>query len=284
LPPTEPDAKKDDMTSPASDRYTHGHHASVVGQHARRTAERDAGYLLSRLRPGMRLLDIGCGPGTITTGLARAVAPAEVVGIDVAPAVIEEAARHLAESGVTNARFEVASVYALPYDDASFDVVHAHQVLQHLAKPADAAREAFRVLKPGGLLAVRDADYATMQAWPRLPEIDRWLEVYHAVATRNGADADAGRRLPAWLREAGFEAVETTGDAIVFAEPDAVRNWGLSWAERILRSSLAEQAVEYGIASRADLEAISTGWRRWADSPDALFMYTNIQSIGVKPA
>jgi SAM-dependent methyltransferase len=272
------------MADPASDRYTHGHHPSVVGQHARRTAERDAAYLLPRLRPGMRLLDIGCGPGTITTGLARAVSPGEVVGIDVAPAVIEEAARHLAESGVTNARFEVASVYALPYDDASFDVVHAHQVLQHLAKPADAASEALRVLKPGGLLAVRDADYATMQAWPRLPEIDRWLEVYHAVATRNGADADAGRRLPAWLHEAGFEEVETTGEAVVFADPASVSNWGLSWADRVLHSSMAEQAVEYGIASRADLESISAGWRRWVESPDALFMYTNIQCVGVKPA
>jgi SAM-dependent methyltransferase len=216
--------------------------------------------------------------------VAPAPSPPEVVGIDVVPEVIEEAARHLAESGVTNARFEVASVYELPYEDASFDVVHAHQVLQHLARPAAAAREAFRVLKPGGILAVRDADYATMQAWPRLPEIDRWLEVYHAVAKHNGAEADAGRQLPAWLHEAGFEEVETTGDAMVFADPASVSNWGLSWADRVLQSSMAEHAVEYGIASRTDLEAISAGWRRWVESPDALFMYTNIQSVGVKPA
>ncbi len=133
-------------TAPDStaDRYTHGHHASVVGQHARRTAERDAAYLLPHLRPGIRLLDIGCGPGTITTGLARAVAPGEVVGIDLVPEVIESAREHLAETGLTNARFEAASVYELPYEDASFDAAHAHQVLQHLARPVDAAKEALR--------------------------------------------------------------------------------------------------------------------------------------------
>src|SRR5215207_5702392 len=100
------------MTTDA-DRYTHGHHASVVGQHARRTAERDAAYLLPRLTPGMRLLDIGCGPGTITTGLARAVAPGETIGIDVGAGVIEQANQHLAETGLEGVRFEVGSVYEL---------------------------------------------------------------------------------------------------------------------------------------------------------------------------
>ncbi|MCK9487304.1 MAG: methyltransferase domain-containing protein [Dehalococcoidia bacterium] len=272
----------DSVPAPDSERYTHGHHASVVGQHARRTAEREAAYLLPHLQPGMRLLDIGCGPGTITTGLARAVAPAAVTGIDLVPEVVETARQHLAETGLANVRFEAASVYDLPYEDASFEAAHAHQVLQHLAHPVAAAREAHRVLTPGGILGVRDADYATMQAWPRPPEIDRWLEVYHAVATRNGADADAGRRLPSWLSEAGFVDLEVSGSVVVFHEPGDVRNWGYSWSERIVQSALAEQAVEYDIATPADLQAIAAGWRRWADSPDALFMYVNIEVIGRK--
>ncbi|MEX1022523.1 MAG: methyltransferase domain-containing protein [Dehalococcoidia bacterium] len=272
------------MTDTPSDTYTHGHHASVVGQHARRTAEREAAYLLPRLHAGMRLLDIGCGPGTITTGLARAVAPGEAVGIEVAPEVLVQAREHAAAEGVANVRFEEASVYALPYEDASFDVAHAHQVLQHLAQPVAALRETRRVLRPGGIVAVRDADYQTMVAWPREPEIDHWRDVYHAVAARNGAEADAGRRLPGWLREAGFEDIVTTGTAVVFADPESVRNWGASWAERILHSSIAEQAVEYGLATRADLEAIARGWRRWAASEDAVFMYTNVECVGVRGA
>lgn len=256
----------------------------MVGQHARRTAERDAAYLLPYLRSGMRVIDIGCGPGTITTGLARAVAPGEVVGVDVAPEVLATARAHAAEVGAANVRFEEASVYALPYPDGAFDAAHAHQVLQHLAAPEAAAREALRVLRPGGVFGVRDADYATMQAWPREPLLDRWLDLYHAVATRNGADADAGRRLAAWLRAAGFVDLRVTATAMVFAEPEAARNWGNSWSERIVASSLADQAVEYGLASREELQAIAEAWRRWADHPDAFFMYVNVECVGVRPA
>lgn len=271
------------MAEPSSDRYTHGHHASVVGQHARRTAENDAAYLLPRLRPGMRLLDIGCGPGTITTGLARAIAPGEAIGIDVVPAVIEQARAHLATTGTTNLRFDTGSVYELAFADESFDVAHAHQVLQHLARPVQAARETLRVLKPGGLFAVRDADYATMQAWPRLPELDRWLRVYHAVAAKNGADCDAGRRLPSWLREAGFGEMQVSATTVLFTEPAGIQNWGYSWADRVTQSSLAEQAQEYGIATMAELREISAGWRKWADSSDAFFMYVNVEVVAEKP-
>ena len=273
------------MTSeqPAADRYTHGHHTSVVSRHARRTAEREAAYLLPRLVPGMRLLDVGCGPGTITTGLACAVAPGEVVGIDVSEDVIESARTHAAEVGATNARFETANVYQLPYEDASFDVAHAHQVLQHLAEPVDALREMRRVLRPGGLVAVRDADYATMTASPPSPSIDRWLEVYHAIARRNGAEPDAGRRLRAWASEAGFVDLELTGVVELMAEPADAADWGRSWAERALHSNFRPQAIEYGIATEVDIEAIARGWREWADSPEAFFMFVHIECIGRAP-
>ena len=269
------------IEQPTREAYTHGHHPSVVGQHARRTAELDADYLLARLRPGLRLLDVGCGPGSITVGLARAVAPGETVGVDVAPAIIEEA-RALAE-GTPNLRFEAADGYALPFEAASFDVVHAHQVLQHLARPADALREWRRVLRPRGLLAVRDADYGTMSPSPRSPELDRFFEVYHAVAARNGADADAGRRLAAWATEAGFVDLEVGAAVKVFATRADIENWGYSWADRTAHSSLAEQAVTYGIASRAEIEELSAAWRRWADAPDAFFMYVNVHVLGRAP-
>lgn len=266
-----------------ADRYTHGHHASVVSRHALRTAEREAAYLLPRLRPGMRLLDVGCGPGTISSGLARAVAPGEVVGIDVSADVIDSARAHVAEAGVTNARFETANVYDLPYQAASFDVAHAHQVMQHLADPVGALTEMRRVLRPGGLVAVRDADYATMSAWPRAASIDRWLEVYHAVAARNGADPDAGRRLRSWVHAAGFVDVEVTAVVELFAEPAEASDWGRSWAERALHSNFRPQAIEYGVATAEEIQAIARGWQEWAESPEAFFMFVQIQCIGRTP-
>src|SRR5665811_2195218 len=114
-----------------TDVYTHGHHESVLRSHSWRTAANSAAYLLPHLRPGQRLLDVGCGPGTITTGLAERVSPGEVVAIDIVPEVLEQARAHAAERGV-QVTFETGDVYALGFDDGVLDVVHAHQVLQHL--------------------------------------------------------------------------------------------------------------------------------------------------------
>lgn len=271
------------MPDAAADRYTHGHHPSVVAQHARRTAEADAAYLLPRLRPGMRLLDVGCGPGSITLGLARAVDPGGVVGVDLEPSIVEQARQGALEAGLEQLRFEPADAYALPFEAGSFDVVHAHQVLQHLARPVEALREWRRTLRSGGLVAVRDADYGTMTHWPPSPRLDHFFELYAEVTGRNGADANAGRRLVAWATEAGFIDLEVTASTVVFATPEAVGNWGLSWAERAGHSSVATQAVEYGLATAGDLERIAEGWRDWASERDAFFMYVNVEVLGRAP-
>jgi ubiquinone/menaquinone biosynthesis C-methylase UbiE len=230
----------------------------------------------------MRLLDAGCGPGTITAGLARAVAPGAVVGIDVVESVLASARDSLAAGGLANCSFEAGDIYALRWADASFEAAHAHQVLQHLSRPVDALRELRRVLAPGGLLGARDADYATMIAYPDLPAINRWRELYHAIARANGAEADAGRRLPAWLRAAGFERVETTATAVLFTDPAEIENWGHSWAERVLHSNFGSQALEYGLSNSEELAELAAGWREWAASPGALFLYVNIECLAWK--
>ena len=255
------------------DTYTHGHHDSVLRAHRRRTAENSARYLLPSLRPGLTLLDVGCGPGTITVDLARLVAPGRVVGLDREEGVLGEA-RALA-AAVGNVELVAGDVYALDFPDASFDVVHAHQVLQHLTDPVAALAEMRRVCKPGGLVAARDADYAAMTWHPADPALDRWLDLYHAVARANGAEPDAARRLLAWAHAAGFTEVTPSADAWCWATPEE-RGWCAStWGERATRSALAEQALAYGLATRAALEAIAAGFRRWAASDDAWWAVLN---------
>src|SRR3954469_8993274 len=174
--------------------YTHGHGDEVLRAYRRRTAENSAGYLLAALRPGLDLLDVGCGPGSITVDLAARVAPGRVLGVDVASAPLEQA-RGLAARAGGQAEFRVGDVYALEADDDSFDVVHAHQVLQHLTDPVAALREMARVGRPGGRSAVRAVDYGPFVTYPADEGLARWLDVYPAVARRNGAEPDAGRRL-----------------------------------------------------------------------------------------
>jgi SAM-dependent methyltransferase len=251
--------------------YTHGHHGSVLRSHRWRTAANSAAYLLDRLRPGMTVLDVGCGPGTITADLAELVAPGRVTGLDSVPDVVARAGEELAGRGLGNAGAAVGDVYALDHPDGAFDVVHAHQVLQHLADPVAALREMRRVCRPGGLVAARDADYSAMTWYPRVPELDEWLALYRRTARRNGGEPDAGPRLKSWALDAGFTEVTCSATAWCYAAEEDRAWWGGSWADRVTGSALAEQAVGYGFASRADLDRIAAGWREWVAAPDGWF-------------
>jgi SAM-dependent methyltransferase len=261
------------------DVYTHGHQESVLRSHRWRTAGNSAAYLLDHLRPGMDLLDVGCGPATLTVDLARLVAPGRVLGIDREPMVIAEATAHAAAAGIENVTFEVGDVYSIDAEDSTFDVVHAHQVLQHLSRPVDALREMRRVLRPGGHLAVRDSDYGGFVWWPADPDLDRWMDVYHGVCSQNGAEADAGRHLPAWVRRAGFTDLAASSSTWTFADPQSRRWWCGIWADRVVASAFADQAFHYGLATREELAALSEAWRRWGEHSDGLFVVLHAEVL-----
>jgi SAM-dependent methyltransferase len=253
--------------------YTHGYHESVLRSHRWRTAENSAAYLLKELKPHMRILDVGCGPGTITAGLAQRVRDGNVTGIDVVPEVLEQARE--ATAGLGNVSFGTGDVYALDYPDDTFCVVHAHQVLQHLGDPVRALREMSRVCKPGGLVAVRDADYGAMVWYPDLPVLDDWRALYEQVARGNGGEPDAGRRLHAWARQAGLTDVTVSTSTWTYTTPEERAWWGDLWADRVLKSSFADTAVGKGHATPDDLREIADGWRAWAAHQDGWFCVVN---------
>ncbi|MEU3947581.1 methyltransferase domain-containing protein [Streptomyces sp. NPDC029526] len=251
--------------------YTHGHHESVLRSHTWRTAENSAGYLLGALRPGMEILDVGCGPGTITADLAERVPGGHVTGLDRAPGILERARATAGERGLTNVRFAVGDVHALGFPDDSFDVVHAHQVLQHIGDPVRALREMRRVTRPGGLVAVRDADYAAMTWYPSSPGLDEWLDLYRRVARANGGEPDAGRRLKAWALTAGLTDVSATASAWTFSTAAERAWWSELWADRTVASSYAGRAVDGGFTTRAGLRAAADAWREWGAREDGWF-------------
>ena len=253
--------------------YTHGHDDGVLRSHRWRTAANSAAYLLPRLAPGLDLLDVGCGPGTLTCDLARAVAPGRVVGIDAASDVVAAARSEAAATCSVPVSFEVADLFALPFADDSFDVVHAHQVLQHVADPVGALVEMRRVCRPGGVVAARDADYPTFTFAPVEPDIDRATAAYGELTRSNRARWDAGRLLLGLAHAAGFDEVEPSASTWCFATPDERAWWGGLWADRFGApgSFLGGQLLAHGIVERADLDAFAAGWRRWAASPDGWF-------------
>jgi ubiquinone/menaquinone biosynthesis C-methylase UbiE len=249
--------------------YTHGHHESVLRSHRWRTVENSAAYAAPYFVAGARVLDVGCGPGTITLDIAGRVAPGRVLGIDPAADVIAAAGE--SASGVDNVEFATGDVYALDFPDASFDVVHAHQVLQHLPDPIGALREMRRVCKPDGIVAARDSDYSAFTWYPLDPRLVAWLALYERIARANRGEPEAGRHLLEWANAAGFSAVQPGASAWCYATPDQRTWWGDLWADRMTTSAIAEQAEREGFATRADLEDMAAAWRSWAADPDAWF-------------
>ena len=266
----------------AGECYTHGYHPAIVGSYTRRTAENSAAFLLPHLRPDAEVLDVGCGPGTITLGLARRAG--RVVGLDMSAEMVEACRDLAAREGLANASFEVGAAYELPFDGGAFDVVYAHQLLQHLADPVAALREFRRVLRPGGLVAVRDSVYATMVHAPVERAIEQWREIVQEVAAANGGEANAGRYLPGWVRAAGFVEPAVTTSTTTFADAEGRAAWGGMWAVRATESDFAHHATAGAFATRGDLEAISAAFTRWADQPHGFWAWLNGEVVAKAPS
>lgn len=253
-------------------RYLHGHAASVVAAHAARTVDNSAGYLAAHLEPGQKLLDVGCGPGSITLELAQRVAPGQVTGVDASESVIVQARAAALAAGDEVTRFETADAMHLPHADDTFDIVHAHQVLQHVPDPVALLREMARVTRPGGLVAARDADYDAMTWAPAHPGLARWLELYRAAARGTGGEPDAGRHLLRWAHEAGLSDVTASASVWCFADDEARQWWGGQWQRRAVESSFRDEVLGQRLADEGEIADVVEGWRSWTESPAGWFV------------
>lgn len=253
--------------------YTHGHHASVLRSHTWRTALNSAQFILPHLRPEMHILDVGCGPGTITADLATYVPQGKVTALDYESKIVEQARQLAQERGLRNMEFTQGDIHKLQFADGTFDVVFAHQVLQHVGDPITALREMMRVTKPGGFVAARDSDHEAFTWFPDTPGLKQWQSTYCAVASANGGDPAAGRKLHFWARKAGFdvERITKTATVWVYSTPEEVKWWSGLWAERIVASAFAKTGTEKGIVSMEELERLAGVWRKWGEEEDACF-------------
>jgi SAM-dependent methyltransferase len=251
-----------------SRRYTHCYAETVLASHRERTAANSAAHLLTHLHDGMRLLDVGSGAGTITADLARIVGSANVTAVEVSEQAADVTRAELERQGFEEVRVLAADAHDLPFADDSFDVVHAHQVLQHVADPVEVLRQMRRVTTPGGVVAVRDADYDGFRWFPDLPELERWRILFTGAMRANGGTPDAGRHLLAWVHAAGFTEVTVTSSTWCYAEPASRASWARTSAGRIHGGAVGAQLLRDGEADEAELEALAEAWARWAGDPD----------------
>jgi len=187
-----------------SERYTLGYSDAAMRFLLRRSLESHGAFYLPHLTPGLRVLDCGCGPGSITAGIARRVHPGRVDAIDMDASQIALAQERAREAGLDNVTYQVASVYELPFPDGHFDAIFSHALFEHLADTGAAARECFRVLKPGGRIGVATPDWEAFIVAPPTPARRSAIQAYVARQNANGGDAGTGRKLADILMAAGF--------------------------------------------------------------------------------
>jgi len=256
--------------------YTPGYNETAVRYMMRRHAARDAAFVLPHLRRGMSLLDCGCGPGTITLGLAEAVSPGHVVGLDLEESQIDLARNLAVERRLKNVEFKFGSVYELPFLEHSFDVVFAHALFEHLGDPLAALGELRRVLKPGGIAGISSPDWNGNLMAPRNQEAQEFIEIYKRLQIRNGGNPYVGRELGRLMEEAGFSAVT------VMAMYDCYEDIGLV-AELLagrLEGAVKEGTVLESLAlNRTAVEGLCGAVRKWAKDA-TLFAQSFVEAVG----
>jgi ubiquinone/menaquinone biosynthesis C-methylase UbiE len=273
------------VSTPSGNReqYTGGYSAVTLAGLAARQASREAAFFLPRLRPGMRLLDCGCGPGALTVDLAQVVAPGEVVGIDLEASQFEFGRLRAAEKSLTNVRFAQGSIYDLAFPADSFDAVFAHAVLYHLRDPGRALGEIHRVLRSGGVVGVRDADAGGDVFSPASPLLDRAWSLMARVLEHNGGDIHLGRKHRALLRAAGFTGVEASASFDHFGTPDRTRDASMFFGHLLLRPDFTAVVLQQEWATLADLEAMSAAFHTWGCEPDAFYARARCEAVANKP-
>jgi ubiquinone/menaquinone biosynthesis C-methylase UbiE len=270
--------------SPAlEDIYTFGYGSTAVQIMTSRTAEDSARFFLPYLRTGMRVLDCGCGPGSITVGLAQAVAPGEAVGIDVEPSQIALAQTYAAERGIANARFETGNVYALPFPDATFDAAYGHTIVMQFRDPAQALTEVYRVVKPGGVVGFREVDFDGNLCEPPDAAWQQFWELFARVLQHNGGNAQVGKRLGGLLRLAGFHRIAMS--------PTYIMTGGTPEQRRVLSEVTARFCEEVAFIEQArelrwvDEEArgrLSTALRAEGARAEGFFAVAVCEVVGWK--
>lgn len=275
--------------SQAKTGYVHGHSNATVNAHSLRTVDTSAKFLLPYLKPGHRVLDVGCGPGSITKGFAGIVAPGQVIGVDSADVVIETAkASALVDAeleGISNLTFQTADMFSLPFEDDYFDVVFSHQVLYHipLDKTSLALKEMRRVCKPGGIVAMRDGqpELRGSQVFPPSPLLDKTTDIIVKRIHQDGRSYQVASYFPSIARSVGFapESIHRSFSLDVYDTPSTRQTYAEQWAKRSSEDAFRRYALEHDLSTEDELDAIPGAWLAWSKTEDAWSTMINLELI-----
>ena len=263
--------------------YTMGFSEEILESLRRYTAEANAAYLLPYLRPGLRVLDFGCGPGTISIGLAKPIAPGELHGVDMEESQIDLARLVAEASGLDNAIFHVGDVTNLDFEDEFFDVAHCHNVLMHVPDTQAVLTEVKRVLKPGGIIGCREMISKSSFTHPDFGVIRRAWDMFEDLLAADDGHPQIGKDLKTRLLGAGFSNVEATASFDTYNAPgdiEFIYRFVEGW---FLSPEITEAAIKYGAATKKLCNDIKVAYERWREHPGAFLGVAFGEAVANKP-
>ena len=267
----------------ATPDYTMGFSEEMLESLRRFTAETHAGHLLPHLRPGLRVLDFGCGPGTISVGLAKAVDPGELHGVDMEKSQTDLANEVARAQRQDNAIFHVGDVTALEFEDGFFDVAHCHNLLMHVPDTQAVLTEVKRVLKPGGLIACREMNCESSFTYPDFGVIRKSWDMFQDLLQADDGHPQMGKELKGHILSAGFENVRSANSFEIYSAPADVafiHGFATRW---FLSPEITEAAIKYGAATPELCAQMKSAYDRWKDHPGAMCALAFGEAIGNKP-
>ena len=268
------------MTTPL---YTAGYFEGMPQMFRRFTAEDNAAYLMPHLRPGLRVLDLGCGMGSISIGLAKAVDPGELHGVDAAAFSIEQARSFAADNGQNNASFHVVSSVDLPFPDDFFDVANCYNTLMYIPDTRRALTEVKRVLKPGGIIGCREMICDSSFTYPDSGAMKIAWEVFANMVAYDDGHPQMGKDLKGHLLEAGFENIRVTAAYETYSAPREIQFIHAFVTQWFISPEVTEMGIEYGVSSPDTWDRIRASFDQWKDAPDAVAAFASGQAIANKP-
>ena len=267
----------------ATPDYTMGYSEEMLKTQLRATAENSAEFLLPYLRPGLRVLDFGCGPGTISVGLAKAVAPGEMHGVDMEESLVEMARSAAASQGQYNAIFHVGDVTDLEFEDNFFDVAHCRSVLMHVPDTAAVLSEVKRVLKPGGIIACREMICDSAFTHPDFGIMKRSWDMFADLVAADDGHPQMGKDMKGHILEAGFANIRMSASFSVYNSPGEIASIYRLISQWLLSPEVAEAAIKYGASSESLVNELQAAYDRWKEHPGALFTFAYGEAIANKP-
>ena len=261
--------------------YNMGHKPIVTESHASRTVHSDAAFILPHIKPGMHILDVGCGPGTITVGFLNYVPQGSVTGTDYSEDVLKQARERAERTNLEDLQsgrltYVQGDLYkGLPFEDNTFDLVFSSQVFTHLiTRPVEALKEVRRVCKSGGMVASREGD--TFHWYPAIDGIELFEKGLHRMT----GSEDTGRKLHVFARQAGFEPSRMTvgtGTSCI-ADEAGRRWWGELHAKRLEESEMRPSWLKGGMTEE-ECDKTIRALREWAHTEDGWYCLLQSENI-----